>query len=696
VKRHEAWQEAKRLNQEHPERGEFRWVPVPQADGSWIVSKMARIARDEQPATRTISPREPRPRKAGSRPAAAKPPAKPPARGLRGIAKRREVRIAFLTLALALAGFILWELRVLLRPLFMTLLVRHPALVSIPLIAGGSALLVHLGVKLARRRPPAHPQPARGGGRPPAAHDGGAWRRGRLRVRRAVGGPLWGPGPVRTLLVCGALGFLFAGAMTSVWTGAAIYDHTDYGTLSLDRLKGGQVRIKPYEVARGQTKNSLNSPTEHPTNLHIVKVNGRLMWTSVRDPDGFFRVLTKPTKGVISVDAVSTGPGVKQSGPSHDADFRYGPGMRISESIRWQVYKKKCFTCDVAEMTVLPTAEGPIVIAPYIRYKGGWFVRRPVWGGVYVIHADGRIEDLSPAQAAAQPVLRDSGRIYPEKLARRTADAYKFKRGVWSRLFLHTDQLDVADTEKNRQPYLQDFAGLGPQWVTTLKPHGGTFTTAGVMTTDAVTGKSRIWLAGRGQSLIGNQRALDIVRGESFPGIDFAEPDSATSRGKFQVVEPRQIFPGGRLQFLLSIIPDSANRVTMSVVVDAASQRVVAKFPATPEGDSDLIAYLRNAELPAGDGDEDPVEKGTEGSLLPATENRAGSDADPGRGPDLGQEGAKPGRELDGPAATLRRLLQENRAEQRSATERISGLEAQERDLRRLLKATEKPAGSRP
>jgi len=216
-----------------------------------------------------------------------------------------------------------------------------------------------------------------------------------------------------------------------------------------------------------------------------------------------------------------------------------------------------------------------------------------------------------------------------------------------------------------------------------------------VMTTDAVTGKSRIWLAGRGQSLIGNQRALDIVRGESFPGIDFAEPDSATSRGKFQVVEPRQIFPGGRLQFLLSIIPDSANRVTMSVVVDAASQRVVAKFPATPEGDSDLIAYLRNAELPAGDGDEDRVER--DGREPPAGDREpGGSDADPGRGPDLGQEGAKPGRELDGPAATLRRLLQENRAEQRSATERISGLEAQERDLRRLLKATEKPAGSRP
>lgn len=167
-----------------------------------------------------------------------------------------------------------------------------------------------------------------------------------------------------------------------------------------------------------------------------------------------------------------------------------------------------------------------------------------------------------------------------------------------SRIFAHTDQLDVADTELNRQPFLQDFDRLGPQWVTTLKPHGGTFTTAGVMTTDAVSGKPWIWLARRGQALIGNEKAVEIVRGETFPGIVFAQgADQATSRN-YEVVEPRQIFPGGRLQFLLSIIPHSANRVTMSVVVDASSQQVVGKFPATPEGDHNLIPYLRGAEAP--------------------------------------------------------------------------------------------------
>ncbi len=572
-------------------------------------------------------------------------------------------------LALAFAMWGAWELRLLFRPLYMLFLVRQPALTSIPLLAGGAAFLVHLLLKVARRRlrggaagkapVAAAPSPPRGRSLYALARSARRrWRRWRPLLR----------GPARSFLACGTLGFLFAAAMSSAWTGAAIYAHSDYGPLSPATLRGGEVRIKPYEVAQRQIENGLNSPTERATNLHIVKVDGRLAWTSVRDPEGFFRVLTKPTKGVMSVDAISSAPHVMQAGPRYDADFRYGPGMRISEDIRWQVYKKKCYSCDVAEMTAVPTAEGPLIIAPYIRYKGNWFVRRPTFGGVYLVHPDGRIDDLSPEAAARNQRVRESGRLFPEKLARRIADAYQYKRGVWNALFVHTDQLAVADTEQNRQPFLQDFERLGPQWVTTLKPRGKTFTTAGLITTDAVSGKTRVWLARRDQSLIGNQRALDIVRGEGFPGIVFAESDAADAAGKFRIVEPRQVFPGGRLAFLLSIIPTAANRVTMSVIVDADSQRVVAKFPATPKGDSDLIAYLGSGQLPAKVNDKSETSQAKQ----PAPQ---------------GTMPAGPGTEPD---STLRRLLRENRLEQRSAAGRISDLKAQERDLLRLLRAAEK------
>jgi hypothetical protein len=108
----------------------------------------------------------------------------------------------------------------------------------------------------------------------------------------------------------------------------------------------------------------------------------------------------------------------------------------------------------------------------------------------------------------------------------------------------------------------------------------------------------------------------------------------------------------------------------MSVVIDAASQRVTAKFPATPEGDRDLIAYLGSGRLP---GDEAREETGT---------TEPPRDSEP----------------ID-PASTLRRLLRENRLQQRSerrrAEGRIADLKAQERDLLRLLEAAgrERPRG---
>ena len=596
------------------------------------------------------------------------------------IAGHRRAAVLVLVVGIPLTVVGAWELRLLFRGPYMLFFVRHPALTSIPLLAGVTAFLLHLAFKLARRQLRRHatpPEPERRSRKrgvrvqaPKAPNGAGkARRRPRYSLAEFVRGGWRGRGertppllfgPALSALLCATSGFVFAVMVTASWTGAAIYEHSDYGSLTLEMLRNGEVRIKPYEVAQQQSENGLNSPTERPTNLHIVKLDGKLLWTSVRDPDGLFRILSKPTRGVMSVSAGSTAPAVRQSGAEYDSDFRYGPGMRISDNLKWQVYKKKCFGCDVAEMTGVPTPSGPVVIAPYIRYRGNRFVRRPTFGGVYLVHPDGRIDDLSPKQAARSPLVRESGRLFPEKLARRIADAYKFKRGIWNRLFIHTDQLEVADTEGNRQPFLQDFGVLGPQWVTTLKPRGRTFTTAGVMTTDAVNGKTRVWLAGRGQSLIGNQKSLDIVRGESFPGIDFAESGGSDAGGKFRVIEPRQVFPGGRLHFLLSIIPDAANRVTMSVLVDADSQRVAAKFPATPEGDADLITYLRTGRL--------------------SGESADGSEVTGGR--ESRPEGTDP-------ASTLRRLLRENRGEQRSATGRVSDLKAQERDLRRLLEAAE-------
>lgn len=82
-------------------------------------------------------------------------------RRLRGIVKRRRAIAVVLAITLPLAVWEAWELRLLIRGPYMVFVVRHPALLSIPLLAGGAAFFTHLLLKLARRG-----WPGRGTGKP--------------------------------------------------------------------------------------------------------------------------------------------------------------------------------------------------------------------------------------------------------------------------------------------------------------------------------------------------------------------------------------------------------------------------------------------------------------------------------------------------------------------------------------------------
>ena len=55
-------------------------------------------------------------------------------------------------MALPLTIALLWQLRLVFRGPYMLFFVRHPALVSIPLLAGAAAFLLHLAFKLVKAR----------------------------------------------------------------------------------------------------------------------------------------------------------------------------------------------------------------------------------------------------------------------------------------------------------------------------------------------------------------------------------------------------------------------------------------------------------------------------------------------------------------------------------------------------------------
>ena len=134
--------------------------------------------------------------------------------------------------------------------------------------------------------------------------------------------------------------------------------------------------------------------------------------------------------------------------------------------------------------------------------------------------------------------------------------------------------------------------------MTVAEPYGRAFAASAIFLTDAVSGRTRIWRVPRRTSLSGNRRALQAVLAVSIPGVDFSANSGGS--GNFRVVEPRPVFVNGGVVYLTSIIPNGANAVSKTVVVDAETNKLVAIF----DNDRDQQAeektrrYIQTGQVP--------------------------------------------------------------------------------------------------
>ena len=394
---------------------------------------------------------------------------------------------------------------------------------------------------------------------------------------------------------------------------------------------GGKVRLIPREVAEQNASSAFNSPTETLTNFRIVNTDDGLVWTAMKTPQGVFRVFTKKSQGIVELDAEKTARSLRPI----NAELEIAPGLQIADNLRWRLLKRR-FLISLEEPVGIETDDGPRILVPYIEYRG-LLIRRPVLGGVFVVAPNGTIEDLEPEEAARRPELARSGRIFPDTQARRIQDAYQYKRGLWNAWFVHEDQTRINDTEVNRQPYLVDFGedGLGTQWVTVAEPYGRAFAASAIFLTDATTGRTRIWRVPERMSLSGNRRAIQSVKAVSIPGIDFG--GDAPGTDDFRVVEPRPVFVKSRLVYLSSIIPNNANGVSKTVIVDAETNKLVAIFDndRDPLAEEKTLRYIQTGEVP-----DEALAPG-----VPSTDSAA-TDPSPTPGTD-GATGSRPGTDVE-------------------------------------------------
>lgn len=385
------------------------------------------------------------------------------------------------------------------------------------------------------------------------------------------------------------IAFFILQALNPVLVQRSIAVNTEYTPID-DFPSTGIVRLVPRDVASRIMVSGFNSSTERLTDLAVINTKDGLKWSAIRSPQGVFRRYTSKSGGIELQDAQNPSRSLDQV----DAEFKYAPGLAVFDALSWQLRERKLLADLAAPVGILDENDQPLILVPYISYKG-FPIRRPVLGGAFVVHPDGRIEDLSPEEAARRPEIARSGRLYPDTLVRREHDAYALKGGIWNYLVLHKDQTQIVDTEQNRQPYLLQGPNGTTSWVSVAQPYGASSATNAIFLTDTTTGKTRLWKVAPRDALTGNVRAVDITESLAIPGVDFGSGGIANpGSGSFRAMEPRPVFVKGKLYFIVSVVPSTLTTVTKTVVVDAETNTAIEYFDTTTQGLQDTLDFLKN------------------------------------------------------------------------------------------------------
>ncbi|MEH3054831.1 MAG: hypothetical protein PGN13_12645 [Patulibacter minatonensis] len=416
-----------------------------------------------------------------------------------------------------------------------------------------------------------------------------AGRRARLTVADLQAGRDPRKGVWAVSLGVAGFAFFVLLSLNPVLVKRSIAVHTDYARI--DGLpSSGVVRLVPREVAGRIMTAGFNSSVERLTNLSVINTPDGLKWSAIRSPQGVFRRYTDKSGGLELQDAQDPSRSLEQL----DAEFKFAPGLAVFDSLTWQLRERRLLADLQDPVGILDSAGKPLILVPYVTYTG-FPIRRPVFGGAFVVHPDGKIEDLTPSEAARRPEIAKSGRLFPNTLARRVADAYALKGGIWNYLALHKNQTVVVDTESNPQPYLLQGPNGTTSWVSVAQPYGQSSATTAIFITDSAAGRTNLWTIPQRDALTGNARAVDIAEGLAIPGVSFGTGGvAAPGTGSFRAVEPRPVIVKGKLYFIVSVVPSTSTTVTKTIVVDASTNQAIKVFDTDVQGLRDTLDFLKN------------------------------------------------------------------------------------------------------
>ncbi len=234
------------------------------------------------------------------------------------------------------------------------------------------------------------------------------------------------------------------------------------------------------------------------------------------------------------------------------------------------------------------TVDEVVGIVPYISYTFWWGFLLPEWGGVAVFHADGTIENLTPAEAQQSEKLAHVDRLFPSWLAEKWVYAQPFDQGWLSGYIRRDDKIEVPRLEdQNQMPFYLLMEDGTSQYITMTEPDGPSFALRKIYYTDARTGTSRVYAYNDKENILGPAKAVSMAK--SVTGYTWYEDHGqGGSSGSYRIIEPRPVTRGGELYYMYSIVPKDYGTVVATVFVNAATSKTIGPFTSR----DDAFAWL--------------------------------------------------------------------------------------------------------
>jgi hypothetical protein len=349
------------------------------------------------------------------------------------------------------------------------------------------------------------------------------------------------------------------------------------------------VRFLPYEVAARFGQNTQDDSTLVLGDFEpLDNEEGGIDWVAPREPNGPWNSVVNHQDGVIIIEPDGSAELVSQ-------EFRRGEGMALHRNVGWKLKRERFFVHHTNQYYVLHDGE-LLGLVPYISYRFSFPVMVPRWGGVMVVHPDGEIEDLSPEEAVRDGRF-EGERLYPERLARKVGDVWKYRNGYWNTWSAHEDeavipQINAPGEESasapaggfstNQMPFLIP-TEEGPQWFLAAEPYGRSFSMYRAIYINAHDGAVTYFKPDTGSALIGVNKALDYAKA-TFPNYQWGR--------NAVLLEPRPVVKDRTLHWMATITNADKAGVNKTVMVNSAKQGEVTVL----ESYDDVIAFIQGQD----------------------------------------------------------------------------------------------------